>query len=372
MPRLNSEATFLEDNLFPPVPEYLKTILLTVSLVASIVLTIAHYSVFVASSKYDQPSLQFRQAENLENAWKFKILQITDIHLGEAEDTLWGPEQDRKTWIVLDKVLTMESPDLIVLGGDQLTANNCKTNATAYYRILGEFLSGYGIPWAMIFGNHDDMDFEVPGTDQRIPHKYSRRQLLAVDQSFSLSLSRGGPLEVTGTSNYVLDIHIENQTAAQIFFFDSGGGYLPQAIDDSQIKWFHEKASLSQLPAGAFQHIPTAAHHFSESSCQGFQGEGIAAIHYDAGIMKALADSGRFSFLAVGHNHGNDYCCPYEDSELHVCFGRHSGYGGYGKWEHGARVYELSIPTDQASRNTMQWKSWVRLESGEIVDEISR
>jgi DNA repair exonuclease SbcCD nuclease subunit len=333
------------------------------------------YSGSTRNQTSERPSLNFRNDGNDDDSWKFKILQITDIHLGENEQSLWGPEQDRKTWIVLDKVLTMETPDLIVLSGDQLTGNNCKENATSYYRMLGEFLSAYDTPWAMIFGNHDDQAYEIYGTHQTIPAKYSRRDLLEIDQSFPLSLSEGGPLEVTGTTNYVLDVNLEDTAAAQIFFLDSGGGSYPKTIDDSQIQWFQEQASKSQLPAVAFQHVPTEAYQFADA-CAGFQGEeGIDPLEYDAGIANALAESGRVSFLAVGHNHGNDYCCPYNDGSdtaLHVCFGRHSGYGGYGKWERGSRVYELTISRDQSPSTAMQWKSWVRLESGEIVDDVSK
>ena len=323
----------------------------------------------------DRPILQFHAKESNESGddsetWTFKIAQITDIHLGEAEST-FGPEQDLKTWLVMDKVLTTESPDFIVLSGDQLTANNCKNNATAYYQLLGEFLSRYEIPWAMVFGNHDDMDYEVPGGNTTIPVKYSRDDLLTIDQSFPLSLSQGGPRDVTGTTNYFLNVHIGDKAVAQIVFLDSGGGSLEEAIDESQVQWFREQASSSKLPGVAFQHIPTSGSLFSDY-CSGFQGEGIEALHYDAGILEALVDAGRFSFLAAGHNHGNDYCCPYKDTDLVVCFGRHSGHGGYGKWERGSRIYELAIPKVQSSKTKpMMWKSWVRLESGRVVDEVS-
>jgi predicted phosphodiesterase len=320
--------------------------------------------------RISRPTLQFCQVDNSSNTTvsKFKIIQLTDIHLGEAENLEWGPEQDRKTWEVLDKVLTLEAPDLIILSGDQLTANNCKDNATAYYRLLGEFLTKYNTPWATIFGNHDDLGFVNPETEQVSPPKFSRRDLLQVDQSFPLSLSEGGPVDVFGTSNYVLNIsNPENATvAAQIYLFDSGGGALPEAIHESQLHWFHEHQS--SVPAIAFQHIPTETHLFS-NECSGFHGEGIAELRYDAGIVRALADTERFAFLAVGHNHGNDYCCSYNSTtNFKVCFGRHSGYGGYGKWERGARVYELTI--DGMTSASMQWKSWVRLESGELVDEV--
>jgi len=316
----------------------------------------------------EKPTLRYRKEED--DSWVFKVLQITDIHLGEAEDLPWGPENDLKTLVALDAIISKESPDLIVLSGDQLTANNCLKNATSYYQLLGDFLIQYETPWAIIFGNHDDMDFEIPGTNNTIPHKYSRRQLLEVDKSYQLSLSQGGPLNVTGTTNYVLDIHIQgNNIATQIFFLDSGGGSLREAIDDSQIQWIREVVSTSEVPAIAFQHIWPSIEHFKH--CQGYQGEGIAPLEYDAGIMQTLAESGRFSFIAVGHNHGNDYCCQYLETELKACFGRHSGYGGYGRWDRGSRIYELRIPpTIKNTLPSLKWRTWVRLESGEIIDEI--
>ncbi|CAJ1931674.1 unnamed protein product [Cylindrotheca closterium] len=128
---------------------------------------------------------------------------------------------------------------------------------------------------------------------------------------------------------------------------------------------------------------------------------GMAPLESDAGIVQALVEAKRYLFLAVGHNHGNDYFCPYHSSSennnnnsatimdetarrehfssaFHLCFGRHSGYGGYGK---GARVFELKNrirfhdarekgEPHNEERNSIRWKSWVRLESGEIIDQV--
>ena len=326
----------------------------------------------------------------------FKIMQITDIHLGEAEYTDWGPKQDEKTFRLLEKIFEYEPDcDLIVLGGDQLTANNCLGNCTHYYGILGKFLSGYGVPWATIMGNHDDMDFEVEdGSGATVPHSYTRRDLLRVDQKFPLSLSQSSTAgEVTGVTNYVLDVldPVTEKPALQIFFLDSGGGSLLEAINDDQIRWFREQAGIaadettmttkiSKVPAVAFQHIPTWQHEYVEGACLGYQGDGVAELEYDGGIVDAMIESGRFHFLAVGHNHGNDYCCPYgydnndnqDSSDLYFCFGRHSGYGGYGKWDRGVRIYELLLTADDdeyennvynegSSETTkaFKWRSWV-------------
>lgn len=349
----------------------------------------------------------------------FKIMQITDIHLGEAEYTEWGPKQDGKTFRLLDKIFEYEPDcDLIVLGGDQLTANNCFGNCTEYYAMLGRFLSGHGVPWATIMGNHDDMDFKTEdGTT--IPHSYTRRDLLRVDRRFVLSLSQEStPGEQTGVTNYVLDVldPVTEEAALQIFFLDSGGGSLRRAIEDDQIKWFREKAGVPAhtgsaeeetseatsaskrtvlVPAVAFQHIPTWHHEYVDGNCLGYQGEGVSELEYDGGIVDAMIEARRFHFLAVGHNHGNDYCCPYDSntdddddddqktSDLYFCFGRHSGYGGYGSWDRGVRIYELVLTIHDEYdgyrysnyynkvndvKKEFKWRTWVRLESGEKVD----
>lgn len=365
---------------------------------------------FITASEFKNPVLRFHRIcpnqpptsartstppTTKSSSWTFQIMQITDIHLGEAEDTDWGPRQDQATFRLLEKMLDeYETPDLIVLGGDQLTANNCLHNCTEYYKILGNFLSQYNIPWATIMGNHDDMDFEVPGGtsgggNETIPHTYTRRELLAVDQAFPLSLSRAGPTDVTGASNYVLDIQMDDSSsisgkpAAQIFFLDSGGGSLQEAIDDSQVRWLRESAKLQDVPAIAFQHIPTSAHEYDIDVCMGYQGEGVEEIRYDGGVVGAMVESGRFHFLAVGHNHGNDYCCPHRgpdggnktiSPDLYFCFGRHSGYGGYGKWRRGVRMYELLLTDADGDGNTkvFKWRTWVRFTFVAPPESIER
>ena len=343
----------------------------------------------LASNGNEKPVLAFKERSGRK---EFKIVQITDIHLGEAEDLEWGPRQDRNTWSALDAVLQAEAPiDLLVLGGDQLTANNCENNATAYYEQLGEFLSTYGIPWATIFGNHDDMAYETP-TGERIPAKHSRKDLLEIDQRSPLSLTRAGPETVDGTSNYVLNILDASvkAVAAQVLLLDSGGGALPSVISDSQIAWVQEQNSKYNVPAVAFQYIPTKAHAFvDDGSCQGLHEDGFNPVDYDGGIMEVLSATNRFFFLGVGHNHGMGYCCPYrssdpeanpggdDQSKTHVCFGRHSGYGGYGRWERGCRVYELfynedaTLNTQTSSMPAIHWSTWVRMESGETVDRLT-
>jgi hypothetical protein len=207
----------------------------------------------------------------------------------------------------------------------------------------------------------------------------SRRQLLEAHRDFDLSLTLEGPESVTGVTNYWLDIFSpvsaddndgqqQVEAAARVLFLDSGGGSLTEQIDTSQIDWFWDTQRQHQnVPVVAFQHIPSSLRDFGFESeeCKGFTEDGVQPLENDAGIVEALSAAANVHFLAVGHNHGNDYCCRHTQS-LRLCFGRHSGYGGYGRWDRGARVYQLKL---NQTGDWVGWKSWVRMESGEVVDE---
>ena len=55
-----------------------------------------------------------------------------------------------------------------------------------------------------------------------------------------------------------------------------------------------------------------------------------------SGLLSVLAHHG-VVWVSVGHDHGNDWCCPSPAGPT-VCYGRHTGYGGYGRFLH------LSLP----------------------------
>lgn len=379
---------------------------------ASVGNTTTNNSPINTTTRPDRPILRFRpNNNNNNNNGTFKILQLTDLHLGEAENLDWGPNDDRKTYHVLSRLIQLESPDLIVLSGDQLTANNVDDNATAYYQQLGSFLNGYKVPYAMIFGNHDDADLEVAvdnGIDSnshdnnetihRFPAKTKRPTLVQTDQQQPYSLTEAGPNDIFGVSNYILNVYPtrgvgrtdttprnDSLPLVQIVLLDSGGGSLQQDIQQSQLEWVRS-VRKTNVTGVVFQHIPTTQFGFHHDRCSGFQGEGVASLHRDDGLLDSLDPM--VSFVAVGHDHGNSYCCRYgynhtddeyrndndrdDTNQVHLCFGRHSGYGGYGSWERGGRVYLLEQHESddvEEIRDTIQWRSWVRLESGEVIDE---
>ena len=121
----------------------------------------------------------------------------------------------------------------------------------------------------------------------------------------------------------------------------------------NQITWFRNQQNQTpNIPSVAFQHIPTSEDAFAYRGniCGGPSGDGVSSANADSGLMQALLDDGSVHFLSIGHNHGNDYCCPANgniNSVLSLCFGRHSGHGGYStykdgvKWDKGASMRRI-------------------------------
>lgn len=95
-------------------------------------------------------------------------------------------------------------------------------NATEYWKEAVKPCREYGIPWTIVFGNHDDLSSGSDGT---------RRDLMKFDREFALSLSQFGPQNIHGVSNYFLEVFPSDSEAQNpvsiLYFLDSGGGSYP-------------------------------------------------------------------------------------------------------------------------------------------------
>ncbi len=283
----------------------------------------------------------------------FKIVQYTDIHWQNGE------LPDQKSAALMENIAREESPDLIVLTGDILSGGGCNDAVESLKQIV-QLLEQCGIPWAAVFGNHDD-----EGTA-------NRHELMAAMQESHLSLAEPGPEEIPGVGNYVLTIQHANEdkTAALLYFIDSGsyatteiGGY--DWIKRAQIEWFlteSTKYNLSlehSLPALAFFHIPIPEYDevWDFHTCYGVKYEDVCPPRINTGLFAALHEAGDVIGTFVGHEHINDYW-----GDLHgirLCYGRATGYNTYGRegFPRGARVIELQ-------EGERQFNTWLHLENG--------
>ncbi|KAK8488941.1 hypothetical protein V6N13_060939 [Hibiscus sabdariffa] len=328
----------------------------------------------------------------------FKIAIFADLHFGEDAWTDWGPEQDVNSIKVMSSVLENESPDFVVYLGDVITANNIPiANASLYWDQALSPTRSRGIPWASVFGNHDDAPFEwpiewfaAPGIPRLLcPVQNSSYSILGEECSFRgtsrlelmknemdnnvLSLSRTGPEGLwPGISNYVLPVLSNDKPLVHLYFLDSGGGTYPEVVSTAQADWFkHVSEEINpdgRVPELVFWHIPSKAYRKVapkfriHKPCVGsINKEKVAAQEAEMGIMKILVKRPSIKAVFVGHNHGLDWCCPYR--KLWLCFARHTGYGGYGNWARGSRI--LQINDDPFSIS-----SWIRMEDGSVHSEV--
>uniref|UniRef100_A0A7I4BVI1 Calcineurin-like phosphoesterase domain-containing protein n=1 Tax=Physcomitrium patens TaxID=3218 RepID=A0A7I4BVI1_PHYPA len=148
-------------------------------------------------------------------------------------------------------LLNRESPDFVVYLGDVITANNLPYHdATVHWReAIGPAVQ-MDIPFASVFGNHDDAPFEWD-PDSGIPpdapkQTTSRKELMEFDTSLPSSFSLAGPNTLwPSVSNYVIPITSSGgtMTVAIMYFLDSGGGSMSEVISAHQAAWFTATAS---------------------------------------------------------------------------------------------------------------------------------
>ena len=325
----------------------------------------------------------------------FTLLQFADLHYGEAPALDWGPEQDRNSTRVMRAVLAAEAPvGLVVFSGDQITGNNVVDNATAVLaNVYGEVVR-QGVQWAVIYGNHDDAPLDAglpsPARARRLSVT-TRRELLAFERATwpAVSLTcaavpgAGMPAPCPTTlapavSNYFqLVLGPEGDVPILVLYFlDSGGGSYDEDLYAGATAWLGATAAAlaarfgAPVPSLTFVHIPppeyTAA--ASSRSCVGMADDGITPTTGQNNLIATLAATGAARATFVGHDHGNAWCCPTKAAAgLSLCFGRHTGYGGYGTWDRGARVVSISV--NATAPGGVGVRTWVRMEDNSTNSE---
>ncbi len=288
----------------------------------------------------------------------FTIVQFTDLHWHNGE-----PE-DGKTRALMERVLTEERPDLIVLTGDIIESLCCKDPLQAYRDALS-VAEESGIPWAALFGNHD------------AERNVTKERLMKVQLEHGGSIAESGPEEVDGVGNFVVQVFDSSgETSALALFFLDSGSYseLPTVpgydwIHQSQIDWFGSQARRIQennggvpLPSLAFFHIPLPEYReaWDRGICYGHRYEKVQSPKINSGFFAEMVRAGGMMGTFCGHDHINDY-----EGKLHgirLCYGRATGYNTYGRtfYQRGARVIRMR-------QGENDFTTWIRLANGKKV-----
>lgn len=210
-----------------------------------------------------------------------KILQITDTQMqtmagvrnenrknqvGNAFFSALPDDFELRVWRYMDEAVAQSSPDLIVLTGDNIYGE--LDDSGKMWKSLIRKMDGYGIPWCVVFGNHDNESGK--GVNWQVS------QLLHSEYC----IFRQGA--VTGNSNYNLLIRQGGQPYYLLYMMDSNGcqtrpnnpgeGMMPDNVDidkiqqtagfgSDQVSWMtrtakNVKQSYGDVPVLMFFHIP--------------------------------------------------------------------------------------------------------------------
>lgn len=343
----------------------------------------------------------------------FKIAAFSDQHYGENEDS-FGIPQDINSTRLTNHIISTEHPDLAVLNGDLITGENTfRENSTKYLDVLVAPLAQNGIRWASTYGNHDSK------------YNLTREGILAEEQKYPGAYTQHGPAGTDGVSNYMVPLYgpgpqafnfAPEQPVALLYFLDSRGGSqndpnnndnIPNYVTPRTAAWLAgahaaNVAAYGVLPAFLFVHIPVQAFldlqnsksaHVGGSHFPGLnadipldQEDNSATGPYtgqDKPFMRTLLGMPGLHSVYSGHDHGDSWCGLWQDStDPHapslnsgagyasngrpfLCFGKPSGFGGYGTWNRGVRQILLTLVG-----KSVRVETYVRMQEGADHDQV--
>jgi 3',5'-cyclic AMP phosphodiesterase CpdA len=288
----------------------------------------------------------------------FKLIQFTDIHEGPNKD---------KAIEIMNKILEYEKPNMVVLTGDNIDGK-CESaddvrKAISY---IAEPMETRNIPWAIVFGNHDDEH-----------NMMSKEEMMNVYSTYKHNLSQVGykVFDRIGNYNILINGSKDNIPKFNIYMIDSGkyappiiGGYA--WIKLAQIFWYKKTALELRkkynkiIPSLMFFHIPLRK--FKKAWDTGlidgerFEAESCAKINFC--LFRNLVKTGDVKGVFVGHDHLNNYCAILKGIKLG--YGGYIGYGTYGQDDvpRGARVFLIN------EDDPYNFKTWVIRDGDKELD----
>ena len=266
----------------------------------------------------------------------FKIVQFTDCHF------IKGDVRSEKCLVNMRHVLAMEKPDFVVFTGDV----NMRPPAEGFLEPL-KAVSESGVPFAFVFGNHDDEQGET--------NAWLYERAKGLEGNLTGGVMDYG-LRVMGCA--------EDRAKAVLYFFDTH----KDGVTKEQVEWYRvESQRHDGVPAWAFMHIPVVEYAQAATTERSFlvgtRGEKVCCPSTDTGLFSAMKERGDVQGIFCGHDHDNDFVAQWRNVLL--AYGRYSGgntqYNNLG--EPGGRVIVLR-------EGKKDFETWVRLCDGRKLYEV--
>lgn len=270
---------------------------------------------------------------------EFKILQLTDIHLGGSAMSY---TKDIKALEACYDLISYTEPDLVIVTGDLVFPMGIMSfsfNNRAPIMQFASFMRNVGIPWAFTYGNHD--------TETLAVITVSEMDELLKELSYRSSNNLLYPYiqpDIYGRSNQLIEIRNSDGSLRQAVFLIDSNDYVEGAkgineydyIHDDQVEWYREKVlELNKkeghvVPSMIFFHIPLQeykeANELYEAGSDevkyyyGILGEKmidkICCSDYSSKLFDTAVELGSTKAMFCGHDHYNNQSVEYKGIRL--------------------------------------------------------
>lgn len=288
-------------------------------------------NVSVVSSDNDEVVIQKNDGGN------FRIVMFTDMHLDGNNETGY------KTIERMVDTVQKEQPDLVLLGGDNVTGGMTEKRAHQ----LGEIFEKLGVYWGGVLGNHEgDNNWSI-----------SRTKMMDVFMSYDHCIMQKGLGIIDGDCNYVIKLLNKKGKLIEAIFcldtFDEISDEQRETLEiidgkkydgahANQVEWYKQKAEgmkkeLKGKKSIMLIHIPLPAYDKAYSDGKilyGEKNEDFCSTAYENGLFEAIKECGVTRAVFCGHDHVNNIGMEYEGIVLSYI--EQSGYGSYGMKKKGA------------------------------------
>lgn len=253
----------------------------------------------------------------------FTVLNFSDTHFSDYDYRAWFAFEGEAT---MRRLVAETNPDLITLSGDLV----CGDSTLYSMKRLTDLMESFGVPWAPVYGNHDD--------EANCDLNYLADIMM---QSPHCVMQKGDP--AMGVGNYIVSVCEETENGAltlkeALVMMDSHHSQ----PNDLQQQWFSWAADgINAYSGGAAEisvmlHIPLPDYQTAydaawnaEKKCWNEGYNAYGALHeeiccekdgdgnpVDRGFFDIIKSKGTVKHVLCGHEHMNNFSIEYEGVRL--------------------------------------------------------